>query len=76
MVNITLSVSDELYKKMAKHQEYRWSEVARQAISEKIEEAELLRDLKAIKKAETEHRKGKTISYEALAKRLGLENEL
>jgi len=76
MANITLSVSDELYSKMNLHPEYKWSEIARQAIEEKVKDAELLKDLKAIRKANKEHKKGKTISHERLVKLLGLENEL
>ncbi|VVC04361.1 Uncharacterised protein [Candidatus Burarchaeum australiense] len=72
MANLTLSIPDVLYERMAKHAEYRWSEVARQAISERLDEAELLADLKAIAKAEKEHSAGRTISYEKLAKKLGV----
>ncbi|VVC00586.1 Uncharacterised protein [uncultured archaeon] len=76
MANMTLSIPDELYSKMAKHPEYRWSEVARQAIEAQLKDAELLSDLKAIAKAEKELKAGKTIPLEKLAKKLGLEHEL
>ena len=76
MTNLTLSVSDGLYKRMAMHPEYRWSEVARQAIEEKLSDAELLADLRAIAKAEKEHKAGKAISHKELIRRLGLGNEL
>ncbi len=33
MPNITLSVSEEVYELIKKHPEIKWSEVARQAIS-------------------------------------------
>ena len=36
MVNITLAVPQELKKEMDRHPEVNWSEVARQAIREKI----------------------------------------
>ncbi|HQT44472.1 MAG TPA: hypothetical protein PLO51_00685 [Candidatus Micrarchaeota archaeon] len=72
MVNVTLSVSEEIYKKMQSHPEYRWSEIARQAIEQRLNDAELLEDLRAIAKAEKEHAEGKTISYKEMAKRLGL----
>ncbi len=36
MVSITLAVSEELKTEMDKHPELNWSEVARQAIREKI----------------------------------------
>jgi len=76
MANLTLSVPDGLYKRMAMHPEYRWSEVARQAIEAQLSDAELLADLKAIAKAEKEHKTGKTISHRDLVKRLGLEHEI
>ena len=36
MVNITLSVPEELKKSLDKHSEINWSEVARQAFKEKL----------------------------------------
>ena len=36
MVSITLAVSKELKEEMDKHPEFNWSEVARQAIKEKL----------------------------------------
>ena len=44
MANITLYIPDELYEKMKKHKEIKWSEIARQAIEvfiQQLEEAEL-----------------------------------
>jgi hypothetical protein len=76
MANLTLSISDSLYQKMTKHPEYRWSEVARQAIEAQLNDAELLSDLKAIAKAQKEHKAGKTIPLEKVIKKLGLEHEL
>lgn len=76
MANLTLSITEELSRKMAKHPEFRWSEVARQAIEAQLNDAELLSDLKAIAKAQKEHKAGKTISHKELIKKLGLENEL
>ncbi len=35
MAHITLSIPDEVYKKMKEHPEIKWSEVARQSIIEK-----------------------------------------
>ena len=40
MVNITLSISEDVYKEMKRHPEIKWSEVARKSI---IEKANLLR---------------------------------
>jgi len=47
MPNITLSVPPDLYRRMKKHPEIKWSEVARKAIAEylaKIEAEELSSD--------------------------------
>jgi predicted CopG family antitoxin len=38
MVNMTLSVPEDIYKEMQKHSDIRWSEVARQAFEHKIRE--------------------------------------
>ncbi len=72
MTNVTLAVPEELYTKMKKHSEFKWSEVARQAIEQKIQDAELLKDLKAIAEAEKEHKEGKTVSHKQVLKELGL----
>ncbi|MFA4701940.1 hypothetical protein [Pyrococcus kukulkanii] len=40
MPNITLSIPQEIYEKMKKHKEIRWSEVARRAIVEYLEKIE------------------------------------
>ncbi len=42
MANITVSVDDDLKKKMDKHSEINWSEVARQSFKEKLEDLELM----------------------------------
>ena len=47
MPNITLSIPPDLYRRMKKHPEIKWSEVARKAIAEylaKIEAEELSSD--------------------------------
>ena len=38
MVNMTLSIPEELYEEMQFHKEIKWSEVARQAFERKIKE--------------------------------------
>ena len=38
MVNMTLSVPEDLYKEMAKHSEIKWSEVARRSFELKVRE--------------------------------------
>ncbi len=42
MVNITLSVSEELHKKMKSHTELKWSDIARAAFEKKLVELELV----------------------------------
>ncbi|MBI2126083.1 MAG: hypothetical protein HYU02_02045 [Thaumarchaeota archaeon] len=42
MVNVTLSVPEELHKVMKRHPEIKWSEVARQAIWEYARKLEML----------------------------------
>ncbi len=38
MVNMTLSVPEELFREMRRHPELKWSEVARQAFEMKVRE--------------------------------------
>ena len=47
MPNITLAVSDELMKKMKKFSEIRWSEIARRAIQERVEDSEVMNKITA-----------------------------
>ncbi len=49
MTNITLSVSDELHKRMKQHTELKWSDIARQAFEKKVAEVEFME--KALKKS-------------------------
>ena len=42
MPNMTLSIPEELHKKMKRHTELRWSDIARQAFEKKLNEVELL----------------------------------
>lgn len=42
MVNMTLSIPDELHKKMKKLSEIKWSEVARRAIEQRIDNLEVM----------------------------------
>jgi len=42
MANITLSLPEELYQKLKDHPEIRWSEIARKAIQQYLDELELL----------------------------------
>lgn len=45
MPNMTLSLPDDLYDRMREHPELKWSEVARQAFEQKIDELELMEEL-------------------------------
>ncbi len=42
MVSMTLSISDEMRKRMRKHSQIRWSEVARAAIKQQLDDIEEL----------------------------------
>ena len=42
MTNITLSIDDEVYKKMRKYSEIKWSEFVRKIISKRIAELDNL----------------------------------
>jgi predicted CopG family antitoxin len=44
MTNITLSIKDEIYNRMKKHSEIKWSEIARKAIEKKIQELESIKE--------------------------------
>ena len=76
MPNMTLSIPKELYFKMKRFPEFKWSEVARQAFEQRIKDENLLRDLKELASVEKEFKEGKTISHKELLKEQGLSNEL
>jgi hypothetical protein len=42
MVNMTLAIPDELGRKMKKFSDIRWSEIARTAIQQRIEDLEVM----------------------------------
>lgn len=42
MVNITLSIPEELHKKMKSFSEIRWSEIVRKALEQKINDLEVM----------------------------------
>lgn len=42
MANMTLAIPDELMQKMRKFQEIRWSEVARKAIEQRVNDLEIV----------------------------------
>lgn len=45
MVNMTLSIPEELHKKMKRMSEIRWSEIARRAIEERINDMEIMNQI-------------------------------
>jgi len=47
MVNMTIAIPGDLHEKMKKHTEIKWSEIARRAIREYIEELDKLDKLTA-----------------------------
>lgn len=47
MVNMTIAIPKELHNKMKRHNEIKWSEIARRAIREYIEDLEKLDKLTA-----------------------------
>jgi len=42
MVNMTLSIAEQMYNEMKKHTEVKWSDVARSAIKKKLAELEIM----------------------------------
>jgi len=57
MVSLTLSVNEELKARMDEHPEMNWSEVARRAIMEKIEDLEFMKTVCAKSKLSTKDAK-------------------
>jgi hypothetical protein len=45
MTNITLSIPEDLHKKMKKHSEIRWSEVVRKALADKVSDLEYMDEI-------------------------------
>lgn len=43
MTNITLSIDDEIYKRMRKYSEVKWSEYVRKCVQKRIEELESIK---------------------------------
>jgi len=74
MANITLSVPELLRARMQQHPEYKWSEIARKAIEQKIDEAEFLDDLRSVSDAKAARKAGKLVSYKDAAKRLEIKS--
>jgi metal-responsive CopG/Arc/MetJ family transcriptional regulator len=45
MTNITLSIPEDLHKKMKRHSEIRWSEVVRKALADKVSDLEYMEEI-------------------------------
>ena len=43
MTNITLSIDDDVYKKMRKYSEIKWSEFVRKCVQKRVEELESIK---------------------------------
>lgn len=65
MGNITLSIPEELHRKMRKHTELKWSDIARQAFEKKLREIELTERLLA--KSELTEEDAERIGHEVKA---------
>ncbi len=62
MVNMTLSIPDDLHKKMRQHTELKWSDIARQAFEKKIKEIELMN--KVLSKSELTEKDAERIGHQ------------
>jgi len=69
MVNITLAIPDELYRKMKLMKEIRWSEVSRDAIEKKIMSELLLNETEFQDWSVKLQKKGRKNRYEELKKK-------
>ena len=73
MTNMTLSIPEDLHKRMKKFNEIRWSEIARKAIEKRINDLEVME--KIVSKSKLTEKDAKEISDKVkrgIAKRHGL----
>lgn len=73
MPNMTLSLSQDMYDRMKNYSELKWSEVARKAFKERLDQLEMVEDLKEVKQARKLFNAGKGIKYSDLKKEMGRE---
>jgi len=66
MPNMTLSIPEELHKKMKRHTELKWSDVARQAFEKKVDEVEFME--KVLSKSKLDERDAERIGHEIKSK--------
>lgn len=65
MVNLTLSLPDQLYERMQQHRELKWSEIARQAFQKKLIEIEIME--KILKKSKLTEEDAEKIGHKVKA---------
>lgn len=65
MANMTLAIPDGLKKKMAKHKDIRWSNIAREVFEERINELELMNQI--LKNSEMREEDAETIGHKIKA---------
>lgn len=65
MTNMTLSVPEELHKKMKHHTELKWSDIARKAFERKIAEVEFME--KALRKSKLTEEDAERIGHQIKA---------
>ncbi|MHB1869206.1 MAG: hypothetical protein ACYCPP_09735 [Nitrososphaerales archaeon] len=66
MPNMTLAIPEELHKKMKRHTELKWSDIARQAFERKINEIEFMD--KMLEKSELTEEDAERIGHKINAK--------
>ena len=63
---MTLSIPEELHRKMKRHTELKWSDIARQAFEKKVNEVELMD--KILSKSELDEKDAERIGHEIKSK--------
>jgi hypothetical protein len=66
MVNMTLSIPEDLYKDMMAHSELKWSDVARQAFEKKIRELHWMDEV--LKKSKMTEKDAERIGHDVKTK--------
>ena len=62
MPNMTLSIPEELHRKMKRHTELKWSDIARRAFEKKLDEIELTERI--LRKSELDEKDAERIGHE------------
>lgn len=66
MPNMTLSIPEELHRKMKRHTELKWSDIARRAFEKKLDEIELTERI--LRKSELDEKDAERIGHEIKSK--------